>query len=288
MSEVVVQEAPQSQVVPALALRDEATELETWAFDLSQAYAIAQRLVTTSFVPRTYSGKAGEAAAAIMTGREIGLSPLAALRAIDIIQGTPAMRAITLRALVQSAGHEIWVDESTATRAVVRGRRRNSDKVETSEWSIDRARQMALLGKDNWKKQPTAMLLARATSEIARLIAADVLLGLPYSVEELDDLGTAEAQAKPEAPAAKRSTRTARRAPLPERQAEPAPAAVEQDAPTSDVDEAVEAIAEAEQPPLPEQPVEEPVTDWATAEVPQGDFGPEPELDWGVPGGDER
>ncbi|MBK0296689.1 hypothetical protein IAE22_32635, partial [Bacillus sp. S34] len=116
-------------------------------------------------------------------------SPLAALRAIDIIQGTPAMRAITLRALVQNAGHEIWVEESTATRAVVRGRRRGSDKVETSEWSIDRARTMQLLSKDNWKKQPTAMLLARATSEIARLIAADVLLGLPYSVEELDDLG---------------------------------------------------------------------------------------------------
>lgn len=286
MSDVMVQQAPQQTVVQGqFALRDEATELETWAFDLWQAKQIADRLVSTSFVPRTYSGRADEAAAAIMTGREIGLSPLAALRAIDIIQGTPAMRAITLRALVQNSGHEIWTEESTATRAVVRGRRRGSDKVETSEWSIDRARTMQLLGKDNWKKQPTAMLLARATSEIARLIAADVLLGLPYSVEELDDLGQPEAQAKAETPAPKRTTRTARRAPLPERHAEPAPEAapVEQDVPTSDVDEAAEAIAEAEQPPLPEQPVEEPVTDWATAEVPQGDFGPEPELDWGAP-----
>lgn len=279
MSDVMVHEAPQTQVLPAIALREEATELETWAFDLSQAYSIAQRLVTTSFVPRTYSGKAADAAAAIMTGREIGLSPLAALRAIDIIQGTPAMRAITLRALVQSAGHEIWVDESTATRAVVRGRRRSSDKVETSEWSIDRARTMQLLSKDNWKKQPTAMLLARATSEIARLIAADVLLGLPYSVEELDDLGQGESQTKQETPAPKRSTRTARRAPLPDRDAAPA---VEPQSPASDVQEAGEAIAEVELP-LPEQPIEEPVTDWATAEVPQGDFGPEPELDWGVP-----
>lgn len=285
MSDVMVQQAPQTQVMPALALRDEATELETWAFNLSQAYTIATRLVTTSFVPGSYKGRPEEAAAAIMTGSEIGLSPLASLRAIDIIQGTPAMRAITLRALVQNSGHEIWTQESTATRAVVRGRRRGSDKVETSEWSIDRARTMQLLSKENWKKQPTAMLLARATSEIARLIAADVLLGLPYSVEELDDLGQPETQAKAETPAPKRTTRTARRAPLPERQAEPAPEAkpVEQDVPTSDVDEAAEAIAEAEQPPLPEQPVEEPVTDWATAEVPQGDFGPEPELDWGAP-----
>jgi hypothetical protein len=285
VSDVMVHEAPQTQVMPTLALRDEATELETWAFDLSQAYVIAQRLVTTSFVPRTYAGKAGEAAAAIMTGREIGLSPLAALRAIDIIQGTPAMRAITLRALVQSSGHEIWVDESTATRAVVRGRRRNSDKVETSEWSIDRARSMQLLSKDNWKKQPTAMLLARATSELARLIAADVLLGLPYSVEELDDVEQPEARSA-ETPAPKRSTRTARRAPLPERAAEPTPEptpeVAQEPAPSPEEDEVAAAIAEAELPPLSE----EPVTDWATAEVPQGEFGPEPELDWGVPGGD--
>lgn len=273
MSDVMVHEAPQQGAVQQFTLREAATELETWAFDLWQAKQIADRLVSTSFVPRTYSGRADEAAAAIMTGREIGLSPLAALRAIDIIQGTPAMRAITLRALVQSSGHEIWVEESTATRAVVRGRRRGSDKVETSEWSIDRARSMQLLGKDNWKKQPTAMLLARATSELARLIAADVLLGLPYSVEELDDVEQPEA--KQESLAPKRSTRTARRAPLPEREVAPEP--VPESEPEAPAEEAPIDV----EPPLPA----EPVTDWATAEVPpaQGEFGPEPELDWGVP-----
>lgn len=274
MSEVMVQQAP-SMAVAQPMLRDEATELETWAFELTQAYTIASKLVTTSFVPGTYKGRADEAAAAIMTGREVGLSPLAALRAIDIIQGTPAMRAITLRALVQNSGHEIWVEESTASRAVVRGRRRGSDKVETSIWSVDRARTMALLGKDNWKKQPTAMLLARATSEIARLIAADVLLGLPYSVEELDDLGAEEAPV--EKPAVKRSSRTARRAPLPASAEPPI-----EDAAPADPEPVAEPVSEAEEPPLPEQPVEGPVTDWATAEIPQ-DVGPEPELDWGAP-----
>ncbi|MBQ1164468.1 hypothetical protein KBZ21_41525, partial [Streptomyces sp. A73] len=39
----------------------------------------------------------------------------------------------------------------------------------------------------NYKTQPQNMLLARATAECARLIAADVLMGMPYSAEELAD-----------------------------------------------------------------------------------------------------
>lgn len=200
-----------------------ANELEQWARDLTTAYQAARQLVTTSFVPKTYAGKPEEAAAAIMTGQELGLSPLAALRSIDIIGGVPAMRAIALRALVQSAGHEIWTDESTATQAVVKGRRKGSDKVETSLWTIERARSLQLLGKDNWKKQPIAMLLARATSELVRLIAADVILGIPYSAEELLDLGEFTAESGDgDAPRKAPARTTARRKPLPAKPDEPA------------------------------------------------------------------
>jgi hypothetical protein len=50
------------------------------------------------------------------------------------------------------------------------------------------------------------MLTARATSEVCRLVAADAILGLAYSVEELSDQ-TAEKVATP---------RRAKRAPIPE------------------------------------------------------------------------
>ena len=50
-----------------------------------------------------------------------------------------------------------------------------------------RAKGLGLLGKDNWKRQPQAMLVARATAECCRLVASDVLLGVPYAVEELED-----------------------------------------------------------------------------------------------------
>lgn len=162
--------------------------LEQWAMDAQQAHRVATSLANTTFVPQSLRGKSAEITAAILTGQEIGLQPMSALRSIDIIQGTPAMRANALRGLVQSKGHDVWVTESTDTRAVVCGKRKGSDQEQKSVWTMDRAQKMGLTGKDNWKKQPAAMLVARATAEVCRLIASDVLLGMPYAVEELEQV----------------------------------------------------------------------------------------------------
>lgn len=175
------------------------SDLVSWARDAREAHTIAVSLVKTSFVPDSMRNKPEEAAAAILTGAEIGLTPMAALRSIDIIQGTPAMRAHALRGLVQGQGHEVWVEEATATKAVVQGRRKGSDRVQESVWTIQRAQGLNLTSKQNWKNQPQAMLVARATSELCRLIASDVLIGLPYSTEEIED-------SQPE-PGAKKITR---------------------------------------------------------------------------------
>lgn len=169
-------------------------------------YAFACSLVQTPFVPQQYQRNPGNATAAIMAARGVGIKdPMAALRAIDVIQGTPAFRANTLRGLAQAAGHEIWVEESTSQRAIVAGRRKGDDRVQQSEWDMDRARNLQLTGKDNWKKQPKAMLLARATSELVRLIASDMLMGL-YAAEELEDGSVVPEAAEAEKPKPKRAT----------------------------------------------------------------------------------
>lgn len=209
MSAEVEQKTEQTVEQKALQVASQGSyELMQFVADLQLAYKAAAALVETAFVPSTYRGRPQEAAAAIVAGHEMGLSPMAALRSIDIIGGTPAIRAVALRAQVQSAGHEIWVVESTSTRCVVKGRRKNSDKVETSDWPIARAQALGLTSKDNWRKQPTSMLLARATSEIARLIASDALLGIPYTVEELTDSEPVQPDV---AQPVKRSTRKKRR-----------------------------------------------------------------------------
>ncbi|NUS22725.1 MAG: hypothetical protein HOV92_00655 [Streptomyces sp.] len=192
MTEIEQYEAPAAPTVaePGAdgAARPRTRDLVAWADEARAANAIAQSLAQTSFVPQQFRGKPGEVTAAILTGNEMGLSPMASLRAFDLIQGTPAMRANAMRGVVQSRGHEIWEEKVTSTEAVVCGQRQGSDKVHRSKWTIERARGLNLLGKDNWKKQPQAMLLARATSEVCRMTASDVLYGVPYSTEELTDL----------------------------------------------------------------------------------------------------
>ena len=186
-NEVAVRDDRPEEIESVEVIERGSEDLLRFSRDLSIAYSFCTSLVQTQFVPGQYQNNPGNAAAAVMTARGVGITdPLAALRSIDIIQGTPAFRANTLRALVQREGHEIWVEEASSQRAVVKGKRRGSDRVEVSMWDMDRARQMKLAGKDNWQKQPQAMLVARATSEVARLIAADVILGL-YAVEELAD-----------------------------------------------------------------------------------------------------
>lgn len=195
--------------------------LVEWAHAAHSAHQLATSLTATSFCPDAFRGKPGEATAAILAGSEVGLSPIAALNAFDVIQGRPAPKALTLRALVQSQGHEVWVESATPSRCVMRGRRRGSDVVQESEWTITRAASLKLTNKPNWQNQPQAMLIARATSEICRLVAADVILGVPYSAEEIADeqpgpttiLRRAETPSDPESPAP--AKRTAKRASAP-------------------------------------------------------------------------
>ena len=182
--------------LPAPAPTAGSTALMAWAQEADLAYQMAQKLAATSFVPQSLRGKPGDITAAILAGSELGLKPMATLKSIDVIQGTPALRAHAMRAVVQKQGHEIELVESTDTRCVMRGRRKGSEAWQQIEWTIDRARLMGLLGKDQWKKNPKGMLVARCTGELCRLIASDALHGMPYVSEELE--GTVHAEVLPQ------------------------------------------------------------------------------------------
>lgn len=178
--------ATQNQPLPAVQPTPGTTALVAWAQEASLAYDMAQKLAATSFVPQSLRGKPGDIAAAILAGSELGLKPMATLKSIDIIQGTPALRAHAMRAVVQQQGHDVELVESSDTHCRMRGRRKGSDTWQEVVWDIPRARLLGLLNKDQWKKQPRSMLVARATGELCRLIASDALHGMAYVSEELD------------------------------------------------------------------------------------------------------
>ena len=203
-----------------LAMREERTDIEpaaaeqqqpmsallVWALEARQAGAIAVSLAKTSFVPASLRGKPEDITAAILAGQELGLQPMATLRSMDVIQGTPALRAHAMRGLVQSRGHQVELVESSPVRCVMRGRRAQTQYSggeqawQVVEWTIERAAQLGLTSKEQWKKQPQTMLVARATGELCRLIAADVLYAMPYAAEELASEAVATAVRAPSAP----------------------------------------------------------------------------------------
>lgn len=174
-----------------LVLPDQSTpgvDLRVWAEQATAAAVYAEGVCSTTMAPAAYRGKPAEAAAAILAGAELGFSPMASLRAFDNIQGTPAPKAMTLRAVVQAAGHEVVIEESSNEQAVVSGRRKGTDQWQTSIWDVPRAQHLAQF-KSNamYKTNLAQMLCARATAEVCRWIASDAIMGMPYAAEELQD-----------------------------------------------------------------------------------------------------
>lgn len=184
--------------------------LVAWAQAASAANQLAKALATTDFVPKEMK-LVGNATAAILMGDELGLSPLAAMRSIYVVHGTPALYARSMVALALSRGHEVWTEESSDTKVVVCGRRKGSDHIERSEWTMSRAAKAGYTGNKKYGSNPQEMLYSKAAGEIARKVAPDMLAGIPYSVEDLELGEVPTVTVTREAPA----KRTVSRAPKP-------------------------------------------------------------------------
>src|SRR5262245_57197359 len=90
----------------------------------------------TEFVPDALRGRRPAIAAALLTGRELGLDYLASLRSITIIRGRPTVSAEAQRGLIVAAGHELWFEETTTTRCIAAGRRSGSERVGRITWTL--------------------------------------------------------------------------------------------------------------------------------------------------------
>ena len=152
----------------------------------------AQKIANTPFVPTAFRGKPEAVFAAILYGDELGLGPMQSLNSIHVIEGKPSMAPELMRALVARAGHRLDVKLASNDKVVLWGKRADNDSEATVEWSMKDAQQAGLAGRGAWKTYPRAMLLARATSELCRMIFADVVAGLSYTPEEASSIAGVE------------------------------------------------------------------------------------------------
>lgn len=160
--------------------------------DASEAMTIAAQLVASRLLPAGI--QTPEAAFAIIaTGRELGLTMMQALRSIHIIKGKPTLSADLILALVKRSAvcKRFQLVNTTHEIATYATHRDGEDATEMS-FTIQQAQRACLIGNENWKKYPEAMLRARCIAALARAVYPDVVLGIYETDEMVESAGASQ------------------------------------------------------------------------------------------------
>ena len=113
----------------------------------------------------------------ILAGRDLGLSAVASLRNINVIQGKVEVAADMQLALFhREGGSSKWL-EITAKRAALQLTAPWMDAPHVSEFTMEDAKR-AQLGGTNWQKYPKAMLRSRAITQGLKDIGYDSTAGV--------------------------------------------------------------------------------------------------------------
>ena len=129
---------------------------------------------------------------AIMHGLEIGLTPMAALQRIAIVNNRPTIWGDAAIGLVRGSGLCEWIKETITGEgdkriAVCEAKRRGEPDPVVRRFSVDDAKAAGLWSKSGpWKQYPERMLQMRARAFALRDGFADVLGGL-YLREEIEE-----------------------------------------------------------------------------------------------------
>lgn len=205
------------------------------AQNLAELQLQVSKIVKTEMVPSAYRGNEAATLAAVLAGAEMGLSPMASLRSIHMVEGNPyisseALRAVALQqdsllSLVDEEvgdtmfdkngkvnlhyGYRVTGKRRLATGEVVTVSRnyRVEDAVVAGVWKrhdigkpvadevVDG--QTRRTSKSAWARFPKRMLFRKASAHCIRDLYADAMVGGPPIREERDDVIEGEAHVVP-------------------------------------------------------------------------------------------
>lgn len=160
----------------------------------------AQRLATDMHHSRMFSsyGSPQAVLSTVLVGRELGLPAMASLRSIHNIEGKHCLSASLMVALILKSGLAEYFEpvSFSVTEATFETHRKGARNPVRLQHTFEMAVQAWPKEKGDWEKRfqasgwgrnPTDMLVARATSRLARMVYPDILSSL-YTPEELEEL----------------------------------------------------------------------------------------------------
>jgi len=158
---------------------------------LDQALMVADKICKSNMVPKYLRGDPGGTLINILTGHELGLSPMQSLRGLTVIDGRVGMHADLMVALVLRSPQCVYfrcthTDEQRATFETLR---KGDDKPTEYSFTVEDARRAHLLDKGpqaNWQAWRKNMLRARCASNLASLKYQDVLYGIGLMADVID------------------------------------------------------------------------------------------------------
>jgi hypothetical protein len=175
---------------------------------MDAAMRFSRAIAASGFAPKSYYPnepdpdlrlKAATASvfAAVQLGAEVGLSPMASVQNIALINGRPGLFGPAMLAVVRHSGTLEHIEEGVrGTGDQTEGYctvTRVGEPARTFIFTWGMAKKAGLVGKAGpWTQYPDRMLLARARTFALRDVFPDVLLGLSQSAEELQDIPTLE------------------------------------------------------------------------------------------------
>lgn len=154
---------------------------------LAERIEYSKALAPADLLPPAFRGKPANVLLAMDMAESLGRTAIDVMQNAAVISGKLGLSAEFMRSLVLASGHRLRVYMDNGT-AIAQGVRRDDPEFTyEARWDMDRAKAAGLGSGDNWKKHPSAMLKARATTELCRDAFADVIHGF-RSAEELADM----------------------------------------------------------------------------------------------------
>lgn len=135
-------------------------------------------------VPKSYRQNPGAVLLAAEWAQPRGLDLLTAIQGVTFISGKPVIDATLQRALAKRAGYRVKPTQVSAESATVQVWE-GDDLLGEATYTMADAKLANLAQKDNWRQNPQAMLVARATTQAMRWYAPDVMVGV-FTDDEVD------------------------------------------------------------------------------------------------------